>query len=211
VHQQEVQLRYFTITAPTAGTVGDVPVRVGSQVTTSTVLTMIDQNETLEVHVSVPIERAAALKLGLPIQVWTGDGAERVATTTTVSFVSPHVDDQTQSVLVKGIVRNPGGAMRASQYVRARIVWKTADGLVVPVTAVLRVNGQFFAFVAEPAAGGALSAKQRAIRVGPIVGDTYPVLEGIRPGDRVVVSGAQKLADGAPIAPQGSSPAPPQP
>ena len=82
---------------------------------------------------------------------------------------------------------------------RARIVWKTADGLVVPVTAVLRVNGQFFAFVAEPGAGGALAAKQRAIKVGPIVGDNYPVLDGLKPGERVVVSGAQKLADGAPI------------
>jgi hypothetical protein len=42
-------------------------------------------------------------------------------------------------------------------------------------------------------------AKQRAIKVGPIVGDNYPVLEGIRNGERVVTSGAQKLADGAPI------------
>ena len=48
-------------------------------------------------------------------------------------------------------MKNPDGALRASQFVRARIVWKTADGLVVPVTAVLRINGQFFAFVAEPA------------------------------------------------------------
>jgi RND family efflux transporter MFP subunit len=198
VQQQEVQLRFFTITAPTAGTVGDVPVRVGSQVTTQTVLTTIDQNDTLEVYASVPIERAAALKIGLPMQVWSSDGAQRVATTT-VGFVSPHVDDQTQSVLVKGTVRNPGGALRPSQYVRARIVWKTADGLVVPVTAVLRINGQFFAFVAEPASGGTLTAKQRAIRVGPITGDHYPVLDGLKPGDRVVVSGAQKLADGAPI------------
>jgi len=42
-------------------------------------------------------------------------------------------------------------------------------------------------------------AKQRAIKVGPIAGNNYPVLEGIKPGERVVVSGAQKLADGAPI------------
>jgi RND family efflux transporter MFP subunit len=198
VQQQEVQLRFFTITAPTAGVVGDVPVRVGSQVTPQTLLTTIDQNETLEVNASVPIERAAALKVGLPLQVWSSDGARRVATTS-VSFVSPHADDQTQSLLVKGILKNPDGALRAAQYVRARIVWKTADGLVVPVTAVLRVNGQFFAFVAEPGSGGALTAKQRAITVGPIVGDTYPVLTGLKPGDRVVVSGAQKLMDGAPI------------
>jgi RND family efflux transporter MFP subunit len=198
VQQQEVQLRFFTITAPTAGVVGDVPVRVGSQVTPQTLLTTIDQNDTLEVNASVPIERAAALKVGLPLQVWSSDGAHRIATTS-VSFVSPHADDQTQSVLVKGNVKNADGTLRAAQYVRARIVWKTADGLVVPVTAVLRVNGQFFAFVAEAAAGGALAAKQRPIKVGPIAGDNYPVLEGLKPGDRVVVSGAQKLADGAPI------------
>jgi RND family efflux transporter MFP subunit len=198
VQQQEVQLRFFSITAPTAGIVGDVPVRVGSQVTPQTLLTTIDQNDTLEVNVSVPIERAPALKLGLPLQVWSSDGGERVATTT-VSFVSPHADEQTQSLLVKGIVKNADGALRAAQYVRARIVWKTADGLAVPVTAVLRINGQFFAFVAEPGAGGALIAKQRAIKVGPIAGDNYPVLDGIKPGERVVVSGAQKLADGAPV------------
>ena len=58
VQQQQVQLRYYTVTAPTAGIVGDVPVRVGNQVTPQTVLTTIDQNETLEVYVSVPIERA---------------------------------------------------------------------------------------------------------------------------------------------------------
>jgi RND family efflux transporter MFP subunit len=198
VQQQEVQLRFFSITAPTAGIVGDVPVRVGSQVTTQTLLTTIDQNDTLEVNVSVPIEHASALKLGLPLQVWSSDGGQRIATTR-ISFVSPHADEQTQSVLVKGLVKNADGALRAAQYVRARIVWKTADGLAMPVTAVLRVNGQFFAFVAEPGAAGVLTAKQRAIKVGAIAGDNYRVLDGIKPGERIVVSGAQKLADGAPI------------
>ena len=67
------------------------------------------------------------------------------------------------------------------------------------MTAVLRINGQFFAFVAEDASGGKLVAKQRAIKVGPIVGENYPVLDGIKAGERVVTSGAQKLMDGAPI------------
>ena len=139
------------------------------------------------------------------MQILSSDGQERLATTT-VGFISPHVDDQTQSVLVKATVRNANGALRASQFVRARIIWKTTEGLVVPVTAVLRISGQFFAFVAEEAkdmrggAGGpALVARQRAIKVGPIVGDNYVVLDGIKPNERLVVSGAQKLADGAPI------------
>jgi len=206
VQQQEVQLRFFTITAPTSGVVGDVPVRVGSQVTPQTLLTTIDQNDTLEVNVSVPIEHAGSLKVGLPLQVLSSDGSQRIAATT-VSFVSPRADDQTQSVLVKANVKNPDGALRAAQYVRARLIWKTAEGLVVPVTAVLRVNGQLFAFVAESAAGGTLTARQRPIKVGPIVGDNYPVLDGLKAGDRIVVSGVQKLADGVPIAAQAESPA----
>ena len=202
VQEQQVQLRYYTVVAPTAGIVGDVPVRVGNQVTPQTILTTIDQNTALEVYVDVPIERAGDLKMGLPIQILSSDGIEKLASTV-ISFISPRVDDQTQSVLVKGQVANGDGRLRASQYVRARVVWKTSEGLVVPVTAVLRINGQFFAFVAEQGQPG-LVARQRAVKVGAIVGDNYPVLEGINPGERVVSSGAQKLADGAPIQPVAS-------
>jgi RND family efflux transporter MFP subunit len=207
VQEQQVQLHYYTVAAPTAGVVGDVPVRVGNQVSPQTVLTTIDQNDTLELYVSVPIERAGDLKNGLPIQILGQDGAD-ASGVTAVNFIASHVDDQTQSVLVKAPVRNPDGKLRASQYVRARIIWKTAEGLVLPVTAVLRISGQFFAFVAEEA-GGKLVAKQRAIKVGPIVGNQYPVLDGIKAGERVVTSGAQKLADGAPI--QAAAPGPPVP
>jgi RND family efflux transporter MFP subunit len=201
VQQQQVQLRYYTITAPTAGIVGDIPVRVGNQVSSSTLLTTVDQNETLEVNVGVPLERSRELRNGLAMQVLSSDGSERLGTTR-IDFTSPHVDDQTQSILVKGSVRNPDGRLRSSQFVRARIVFKTLPGIVIPVISVLRISGQYFAFVAEDAGGGKLVAKQRAIKVGPIVGDDYVVLEGLKPGERLVVSGVQKLADGAPIAPQ---------
>jgi RND family efflux transporter MFP subunit len=204
VRQQEVQLRYFTVTAPTTGVVGDVPVRVGNQVSSQTILTTIDQNDQLEVYVQVPIERAGDLKIGQPIRILSSDGSQSLGITA-VNFVSPRVEDQTQSVLVKGLVRNPDGRLRASQFVRAQMVWKTGEGLVVPVTAAVRINGQYFAFVAEeaktPDGKPMLVAKQRAIKVGPIAGDNYSVLDGLKAGDRVVVSGAQKLADGAPIAP----------
>jgi len=199
VQQQEVQLRYFTVTAPTGGIVGDVPVRVGMQVGTQTTLTTIDQNQALELNVSVPLERGRDLKIGLPIDVLSSDSQQKLASSS-ITFISPRVDDQTQTILVKGAVANPSAALRSSQFVRARIIWKTTDGLVVPVTAVTRVNGEYFAFVADNA-NGKLVAKQRAIKVGPIVGDDYAVLGGIKPGERVVVSGVQKLADGVPIAP----------
>jgi RND family efflux transporter MFP subunit len=221
IQEQRVRLRYFTVTAPTAGIIGDVPARVGNQVNPQTVLTTVDQNATLEIQVQVPVERAPDLKIGLPLRVLGNTGSGSTASTT-INFVSPHVDNQTQSVLVKGIVRNPSGALRASQYVRVAIVWKTTEGLVIPVTAVLRINGQYFAFVAEdagqgrqgaPSEGGqggqgrqggqgGLVARQRPVTLGPIVVDNYAVLSGINDGDRVIVSGVQRLAEGAPIAPQ---------
>jgi RND family efflux transporter MFP subunit len=203
LQQQVVQLRYFTITAPTDGVIGDVPVRVGNQVTPQTVLTTLDQNRVLEVYVSVPADRASDLKRGLPIEVLSSDSAKLA--TSAVTFISPHVDDQTQTVLVKGQVQNPDGTLRRDQFVRARIVWRTTEGLGIPVTAVARINGAYFGFVAETE-DGRLVARQRALKVGPIVGDDYTVLSGIRPGERVVVSGAQKLVDGAPIAAGAAAP-----
>jgi RND family efflux transporter MFP subunit len=199
VVQQQEQLRYFTVTAPMAGVIGDVPVRTGYQVTLQTVLTTIDANDTLELNVSIPIERVGSLKVGLPVDVLSSDGQKTLARTT-INFIAGRVDDQTQSVLVKGQVPNANGALRSAQQVRVRVVWSTAPGLVVPVTAVLRINGQYFVFLAE-SENGKMVARQRPISVGPIVGNGYAVTSGLQAGDRLIVSGVQKLADGAPIAP----------
>ena len=196
IQQDQVRLQYFTVGAPTDGVIGDVPVRVGNQVTPQSVLTSIDQNDRLEVHVQVSIERAPGLRVGLLLRIIGADGAP--VTSTIVSFVAPSVDPATQTVLAKGLVANPG-SLRANQFVRAQIVWKTSEGLLIPVLAVSRVNDQYFAFVAE-AQGGGFVARQRPVALGPIVGDAYALLSGIKPDERIVVSGVQKLADGTPIA-----------
>src|SRR6202140_3633825 len=99
VQEQRVQLGYYRVTAPTVGVVGDVPVRAGDRVTTSTLLTTIDQNDALEVYISVPIAHAKDPRLGPPVGVLGGDGA--LVVTTQLYFISPLVDDQTQEVLVK--------------------------------------------------------------------------------------------------------------
>lgn len=231
VQEQQVQLAYYRVVAPTAGVVGDIPVRTGDRVTTATLLTTIDQNDALEVYVSVPIERAKDLRLGLPVEVLGDDGA--VAAKTQLSFISPQVDDQTQEVLVKAPVPNGQRGLRAEQFVRARLIWTTHPGVVVPVLAVSRINGQYFVFAVEPAGsaggpggpagpggaggpgaggappggpGGGMVARQRPIAVGDVVGNDYVVLSGLKPGDRIVASGVQKLADGMPIMPLPAGP-----
>jgi multidrug efflux pump subunit AcrA (membrane-fusion protein) len=66
------------------------------------------------------------------------------------------------------------------------------------VLSVVRINGQPFVFVAERT-NGALTARQQRIEVGDIVGDSFVVLGGLAAGQQIVVSGAQKLDNGARI------------
>jgi multidrug efflux pump subunit AcrA (membrane-fusion protein) len=112
--------------------------------------------------------------------------------------VAPRVDDRTQTVLVKSLLRDAPPAMRDQQFSRARIVWKSAPGLLIPLTAVVRINGKYFCYVAEEKNGG-LFAAQRPIDVGELVGNDYVVRSGVKAGERVVVSGIHKIGNGAPI------------
>jgi RND family efflux transporter MFP subunit len=200
VREQQVQLHYYNVVAPWAGIVGDIPVRVGDRVTTSTMLTTVDKPGSLEAYIYVPVERSSQLKADMPVQIVDGTG--NVLADSRISFLSPQVDNTTQTVLVKARIANNEDRLRNLQFIRARVIWGTRQGPVVPVLAVSRIGGQYFAFVAEDQ-NGKLVAHQKPLRVGEMVGNDYVVLEGIKPGDKVIVSGTQFLVDGAPVAPQG--------
>ncbi|MGA2021941.1 MAG: efflux RND transporter periplasmic adaptor subunit [Candidatus Sulfotelmatobacter sp.] len=200
VSEQQVQLHYYKVVAPWGGIVGDVPVRVGDRVTSTTQLTTVDKPGSLEVYVYVPIEHSAQLKMGLPVQVLDSDG--KVLASSRIDFISPQVDNTTQTVLVKARIANSNDALRQSQFIRARVVWGTHDSPEVPMLAVSRLAGQYFAFVAEPQSSGSYVARQKALTIGQTVGNNYEVLAGIKPGDKVIVSGTQFLLDGAPVIPQ---------
>jgi RND family efflux transporter MFP subunit len=200
VREQEVQLHYYKIMAPRSGIVGDIPVRVGDRVTSMTQLTTVDQPGSLEAYVYVPIERSSQLKMNLPLQIIDSSG--KVQADTRVSFISPQVDNTTQTVLVKAPIVNGNDALRQSQFIRARLVWGTHQNPEVPILAVSRLAGQYFAFVAEPQGGGAFVAKQKPLTIGETIGNNYEVRTGIKPGDKVIVSGTQFLIDGVPVIPQ---------
>jgi len=199
VQQQKVELRYYRVSAPMDGIVGDIPVRVGDRVTVSTLLTTVDEPGALEAYVYVPASRAKELHLGLPVKLLDESGAVR--TEAEITFISPEVDPDTQTVLAKAAVGNAKGNLRIAQQVRARITWGIREAPVVPVLAVQRINGQFFAFLAVQEAKGTV-ARQRLLRLGDIVGNSYPVLEGLKAGDHLIVSGTQFLQDGAPVTEQ---------
>jgi RND family efflux transporter MFP subunit len=202
VSEQQVELRYYRVAAPQDGVVGEIPIRQGDRVTTSTVITTIDANDALEAYIEVPIERAPGLRVGLPVRLLDVDG--KVAATNPITFVAPRVEPGTQSVLAKVALKDTPERMRTQQFIKARIVWSTAPGVTVPVVAVTRISGQYFCFVAEPQGQG-LVARQRPLKVGEVLGDDYVVVSGVKPGEKVIVSGIQKIGDGAPVQPEDSS------
>ncbi len=203
VNEQQVQLHYYKVVAPRAGIVGDVPVRVGDRVITSTVLTTVDRPGNLEAYIYIPIEKSAQLKMNLPVQIVDGSG--NTLATSRITFISPQVDNSTQTVLAKAQIANANDSLRTAQFIRARVVWGSEEKPVVPVVAVSRIGGIYFAFVAEPNQKGGYVVHQKPLQIGQIVGNDYVVLDGIKPGDKVVVSGTQFLIDGIPVIPQESS------
>ncbi len=200
VRAQHVQVQYYRITAPYDGTLGDIPVKVGDFVTPTTALTVLNQGTALEPYVRVPLSLAPKLSGDSFIELLDNSG--KVLASGKVQFVSPTVDAATQSVLIKTVVSNPQ-ELKTSQYVRARVVWGKRQALTVPAVAVSRQSGQYFVYVVQPdpQKGGAF-AQQRTVKLGDIVGNDYVVQDGLKEGDKVVISGTQKVANGTPVQPE---------
>jgi len=190
-----------TVNAPIAGVVGNIPVKVGDFVTTADTLTSIIQNQTLDLNIAVPIERNEQLRVGLPVELVDGQGT--VVVQGQISFISPEVNTADQAVLAKASFPNNGN-LRDGQFVRARIIWQTGAGILIPTAAVTRIAGQTFVFVAEAGEPGPDGqpqqvARQKPVTLGNIQGNSYQVLSGLEPGEQVITSGVLNLQDGAPI------------
>jgi RND family efflux transporter MFP subunit len=160
----------------------------------------VDENADLEAYIYIPTERGTQVRTGLPVEIL--DTADNVLTKSTVSFLSPQVDNGLQSILAKAAIPRTAERLRNQQLVKARIIWNTASTPTIPVLAVSLVGGQTFVFLATPQGSGYI-AHQVPVKVGETVGNTYPVLSGLKPGDKVIVSGLQFLQEGAPVKPLG--------
>ncbi len=197
IRQTEVQLDYYRIIAPAHGFIGDIPVHIGDRVSPLTTLTTLDENGLLEAHISVPVERSKELKPDMEVELIDTDGA--TIATNRVTFISPQVSQETQSILIKTVVENQNGKLRADQFARARVVWSSHEGLLLPAMSVVRLNGQSFVYVAE-GEKEQLSARLRPIALGQLLDGDYIVAGGLKANERVVTAGMYKLWDGAPLA-----------
>ena len=196
---QRTQLAYYQIRAPFAGVVGDIPVHIGDYVSPTTLLTTVDQVTDLEAYIYLPTDRSADAHTGLPVDLLDESGKKLASSS--INFVSPEVDNGLQGILAKAAV--PANSnVRNGQILNARVTWSTRNAPVVPVLAVTRIGGLPFVYIAQPSGGGYI-AHQKNVQLGEPVGNNYPVLGGLAPGDKVIVSGLQMMQEGMPVKPLG--------
>ena len=196
-------LDFNRIVAPIDGVVGNIEPKVGDYVEAGDEITSLIKDDSLELFVSVPLERADELEIGLPVEIIDLQG-EAIAEGD-ISFISPRIDRSSQAILVKAVFNNNGG-LKDDSLVKARIIWSEQPGLLIPTEAVSRIAGKTFVFVAKQAqqedGTNMLVAEQRPVELGDIQGQSYQVISGLEPGDRLITSGILNLADGTPIDPE---------
>lgn len=202
-----VDLKQKQVLAPIDGIVGDFSVKVGDYLNVGQTITTITRNNALDMRISVPSNYAAQLRPGLTVDL-VDPKTNKPLGAGSIYFISPQVNTGAQAILTKARFPNPAGRLRDGQYVRARLLWSTKPGILVPTAAVSQVGAQDFVFVAESESKEGKTvqvARQRPVKLGVVQDQTYQVILGIKAGEQLIVSGTQSLVDGAPIQPDNAS------
>jgi RND family efflux transporter MFP subunit len=196
------ELQEMRVVAPIAGVIGDFTPKLGDYIKAGDTLATIIQNDTLELRLSVSEKHSSQLRVGLPVQLKVQKDGD-ILGTGRISFVSPQVNNQSQTILAKASFPNPEGTLRDTQQVQARVIWNRSSGVLIPITAVTRVANKPFVYVAQEQSPSKLIARQKPVKLDDeIQGNNYHVTEGLKPGEKIIVSGLLNLTDGAPIVPQ---------
>ncbi len=202
VQSVEVQIQKSQIRAPFTGIVGYIPAKVGNYVKSGDSLTTLTENKNLEINLSVPLDQAPNLRLGLPVEIL--DAQNKAIAKGNISFISPSVTANAQSVLARASFSNIGRELLNRQLVQARIIWSQGSGVLVAATAITRIGSESFVFVAQSSTDPKtdkpqLIAKQQAVTLGNMRGNDYQVLSGLKPGEKIVTAGLMNLREGMPI------------
>ncbi len=188
------------IKAPISGKISNIPVKIGDYIDSDDTLTTITENSALELNIAIPIEKAVDLQIGLPVQLL--DDNNKTIATGQINFIEPNVTSDSQLINVKAVFDNSDfdRQLLNRQFIQSRIIWNLDRGILIPTSSIFRIGGQAFVFTAEenPDTEG-LVAKQKAIKLGDIQGNSYQVLEGLENGDRILTAGILQVRDGSPI------------
>ncbi|PIU53210.1 MAG: efflux transporter periplasmic adaptor subunit [Deltaproteobacteria bacterium CG07_land_8_20_14_0_80_60_11] len=121
-------------------------------------------------------------------------------------FADRQVDERTGTIKIATLFPNPGNILRPGQFAKIRALIETQKGaLLVPQRAVNELQGRFQVAVVGPDN----KVDLRWVKVGERAGPLWVIDEGLKPGERVIVEGVQKVKAGMPVTPKPFQEAPP--
>ena len=227
-------LGYKYVSAPISGEIGDLDsVKLGDYVRQGQAITGIVDNTNLWTLMDVPATLASTVKMGQQVLLKT-QGNPPVTGSGKVVFISPYFGvsgDQSSpnTVLVKAEFPNLNGKLKTGQFVRNRIITSNTRQLSVAVQAVMMQAQQPFVYKIVPLSAAlpkirastqipeATKAKlealpastpivvQTAVKLGQLQNNRYPLLSGLRAGERIVISNTALLRSGMPVKIAGSN------
>lgn len=195
---------------------GDISIKPGDVLQAGTPFSRIIRNDRLQARIDIPANQVNAVAKGQRVQLLDGIHPRAVAEGR-ISLMDPGVSSATQTLLAKAAIDNRNGLLRNGQRLRTRVLLGAERELAVPFAAVTRRFGQSFVFVVgsvdelkrDPGKAdlstlrrlpkGTLVALQKPVSLGPLQGDAYPVIGGLKASDRVILSGTLGLRHGSPI------------
>jgi len=193
----ERRLADASIEAPFSGRLGERVVDPGDYVTPGDSLFQLVDTDPLEIEFPVPERYLGRIGQGSEVEVQVQNRLDEIFEGR-VSFMSPVVDPENRSVMVKARIPNPDGVLQAGQFADVRLLLELrAEATVIPEAAVVPGRTQDVVFVVR---GDVV--ERRAVELGARSRNRVEITSGVEPGDTVVVAGQQRLQDGARVAVQ---------
>jgi membrane fusion protein (multidrug efflux system) len=207
----ELNLSFTNITSPIDGVAGIATAQVGNLIqpngaalTTVSTLDPIKAYFTLSEQEYIAYTRRDSIQhkwgtgaKGLELELVLADGS--TYTQKGKFFVADRqVDQKTGSIRLAGIFPNPGNTLRPGQYARVRAITSMRDSaLLVPQRAVTELQGSYRVAVVS----NDNKVNVRPVKVGPRVGAMWVIEDGLKPDERVVAEGTQKVRPDATVNP----------
>ena len=203
VETARINLGYTNIVSPVPGRVGIHLVDVGNivQAGQTSGIVVVTQLQPMSVLFTIPednvhsvLERVTGGAV-LPVDAYDRSQTTKI-TSGTLSAVDTVVDPTTGSVKLRALFDNKDNKLFPAQFVNIRLLVDTLHNqTIVPVAAIQRGADGSFVFVVTPEK----TVSQRTVKTGVQDGDNIQILSGLKPGDTVVVDGADRLRDGADV------------
>lgn len=183
------------IEAPISGSILSSPLKVGTKVSTGTVITMIGDIENLQVKANVPERYVAELKPGLKAEIQL-EAYPDVVFKATVSRVSPVVDklSRTKEILLNFDKKD--SRVNAGMFAKIKLYTsKYAGCVVVSKDGLVQDEDNVYLFVVNDD----MTVSKRSVKIGKTVDSMVQVTDNLMPGERVVVEGVLSLSEGAKV------------